>query len=49
MNNLILVLHGQSLWNLERRFTGFYDIDLTDLNYNVELIRTATAEIEFRF
>jgi len=27
----------------------FYDIDLTDLNYNVELIRTATAEIEFRF
>ena len=29
MNNLILVRHGQSLWNLERRFTGWADIDLT--------------------
>ena len=29
MNNLILVRHGQSKYNLERRFTGFYDIDLT--------------------
>ena len=27
----------------------FYDIDLTDSNYKVELIRTTTAEIEFRF
>ena len=27
----------------------FYDIDLTDLNYEVQLIRTATAELEFRF
>ena len=27
----------------------FYDIDLSDSNYKVELIRTATAEIEFRF
>ena len=30
MNNLILVRHGQSLWNKERRFTGWADIDLTD-------------------
>jgi len=30
MNNLILVRHGQSLWNKERRFTGWVDIDLTD-------------------
>lgn len=30
MNNLILVRHGQSLWNLERRFTGWADIDLTE-------------------
>ena len=29
MNNLILVRHGQSLWNKERRFTGFVDIELT--------------------
>ena len=30
MNNLILVRHGQSQWNKERRFTGWVDIDLTD-------------------
>ena len=30
MNNLILVRHGQSLWNKEKRFTGFADIDLTE-------------------
>jgi len=29
MNNLILVRHGQSLWNKERRFTGWMDINLT--------------------
>jgi len=29
MNNLILVRHGQSLWNRERRFTGWADIGLT--------------------
>ena len=27
--NVILLRHGQSLWNLENRFTGWYDIDLT--------------------
>ena len=30
MNNLILVRHGQSLWNREKRFTGFVDIELTE-------------------
>ena len=30
MNNLILVRHGQSIWNKERRFTGWADIDLTE-------------------
>ena len=30
MNNLILVRHGQSQWNLEKRFTGWVDIDLTE-------------------
>jgi len=29
MNNLILVRHGQSEWNLENRFTGWVDVDLT--------------------
>ena len=29
MNYLILVRHGQSTWNLENRFTGWVDVDLT--------------------
>ena len=29
MPNLILVRHGQSAWNLEKRFTGWVDVDLT--------------------
>ncbi|MDA7564728.1 2,3-diphosphoglycerate-dependent phosphoglycerate mutase, partial [Pelagibacteraceae bacterium] len=29
MINLILIRHGQSQWNLENRFTGWYDADLT--------------------
>lgn len=30
MAKLFLVRHGQSLWNLENRFTGWHDIDITD-------------------
>jgi 2,3-bisphosphoglycerate-dependent phosphoglycerate mutase len=30
MSFLILVRHGQSVWNLEKRFTGWVDVDLTD-------------------
>jgi len=30
MPKLILVRHGQSLWNLENRFTGWVDVPLTD-------------------
>tara|TARA_Y100001960_G_C14549105_1_gene764818 strand:+ start:115 stop:831 length:717 start_codon:yes stop_codon:yes gene_type:complete len=29
MSHLILVRHGQSEWNLEKRFTGWVDVDLT--------------------
>ncbi|MDR3513697.1 MAG: 2,3-diphosphoglycerate-dependent phosphoglycerate mutase [Caulobacteraceae bacterium] len=29
MPTLVLLRHGQSLWNLENRFTGWVDIDLT--------------------
>ena len=28
--SLVLLRHGQSTWNLENRFTGWYDADLTD-------------------
>jgi 2,3-bisphosphoglycerate-dependent phosphoglycerate mutase len=30
MINLVLVRHGQSTWNLENRFTGWTDVDLTE-------------------
>ena len=30
MHKLILLRHGQSTWNLENRFTGWMDVDLTD-------------------
>ena len=30
MSTLILVRHGQSEWNLANRFTGWWDVDLTD-------------------
>ena len=29
MTKLILLRHGQSLWNLENRFTGWTDVSLT--------------------
>ena len=29
MSHLILVRHGQSEWNLEKKFTGWVDVDLT--------------------
>ena len=28
--NLIFVRHGQSLWNLENKFTGWVDVGLSD-------------------
>ncbi len=30
MSYLILIRHGQSTWNLEKRFTGWVDVDLTE-------------------
>lgn len=30
MKQLVLLRHGQSIWNLENRFTGWKDVDLSD-------------------
>ena len=30
MPHLILVRHGQSEWNLKKRFTGWVDVDPTE-------------------
>jgi 2,3-bisphosphoglycerate-dependent phosphoglycerate mutase len=31
MHKLVLIRHGESTWNLENRFTGWTDVDLTDV------------------
>ena len=31
MHQLVLIRHGQSTWNLENRFTGWVDVELTPL------------------
>ena len=48
MNNLILVRHGQSLWNKEKRFTGWADIDLTG-NFLGVLVAYFLVKIYLRF
>lgn len=30
MPRLVLIRHGQSTWNLENRFTGWWDVDVTE-------------------
>ena len=30
MPTLVLIRHGQSAWNLENRFTGWWDVDMTE-------------------
>jgi len=54
MNNLILVRHGQSKFNLERRFTGFYDVELTpkgkaEAKYAGKLIKKLNIQFDAYF
>ena len=54
MNNLILVRHGQSLWNKTRTFTGWADIDLTEqgkseAEYSGQLIKKLNIEFDSYF
>ena len=54
MNNLILVRHGQSLWNKKKRFTGWADIDLTEhgkseAKYAGELIKKLNIQFDAYF
>jgi len=51
MSYLILVRHGQSIWNLEKRFTGWVDVDLTENGKSEakkagELIKKEEIEID---
>ena len=54
MPHLILVRHGQSIWNLEKRFTGWVDIDLTgqgklEACKAGELIKELKINIDYSF
>tara|TARA_Y100001958_G_C21061032_1_gene423807 strand:- start:165 stop:878 length:714 start_codon:yes stop_codon:yes gene_type:complete len=54
MSFLILVRHGQSTWNLEKRFTGWVDVDLTDKGVSEAqkagvLIQQKNIEINFYY
>ena len=30
MKRIVLIRHGESIWNKENRFTGWTDVDLTE-------------------
>jgi len=54
MSFLILVRHGQSTWNLEKRFTGWVDVDLTKKGESEAekaglLIKEENIEIDFYY
>jgi len=54
MSNLILVRHGQSVWNLEKKFTGWVDVDLTANGKSEaikagELIKTKNINIDIYY
>ena len=34
MYKLVLIRHGESQWNLDNRFTGWHDVDLTETGVN---------------
>ena len=54
MSFFILIRHGQSTWNLENRFTGWVDVDLTK-NGELEaekagyLIKDRNVKIDFYY
>tara|TARA_B100001250_G_scaffold151744_1_gene130213 strand:+ start:1494 stop:2213 length:720 start_codon:yes stop_codon:yes gene_type:complete len=54
MSKLILVRHGQSEWNLENRFTGWVDVDLSpkgklEACKSGELIKAEKIKIDYFF
>jgi 2,3-bisphosphoglycerate-dependent phosphoglycerate mutase len=54
MSHLILVRHGQSEWNLENRFTGWVDVDLSpkgklEAVKSGELIKEQKLKIDYLF
>lgn len=48
MSHLVLIRHGQSLWNLENRFTGWTDVPLTEQG-KADAVKTGAAIREMQF
>lgn len=54
MTKLVLVRHGQSEWNLQNRFTGWVDVDLTErgiseANKAAELLKAENIRFDAAF
>ena len=54
MYKLVLIRHGESQWNLENRFTGWHDVNLTDTGIaqaksGGELMKEAGFEFDLAF
>ncbi|MFN3312857.1 MAG: 2,3-diphosphoglycerate-dependent phosphoglycerate mutase [Hyphomonas sp.] len=54
MTKLALIRHGQSAWNLENRFTGWWDADLTEkgeaeARHSGQLLAAADADFRTAF
>ena len=52
MSKLILIRHGQSIWNLEKKFTGWVDVDLSkkgieEANRSGQLIKSLNINVDF--
>ena len=54
MNNLILIRHGQSVWNAENKFTGWVDVDISPIGREEAvnaaiIIKKKLLEIDYVF
>ena len=54
MNNLILIRHGQSVWNAENKFTGWVDVDISAIGREEAanaaiIIKKKSLEIDYVF
>ena len=54
MSKLILIRHGQSIWNAENRFTGWVDVDLSEqgileAKYSGKLIKNLNINIDVSY
>ena len=54
MSKLILIRHGQSVWNAENKFTGWVDVDLSkkgieEANKSGQLIKSLNINVDFFF